>query len=65
MSIEFLQTEFEKVSYLASLLTARATGLAADDQEFIILRQELLSNDRISSVSQNMSRSSAKRQGGG
>lgn len=47
MSIEFLQTDFDKVSYLANLLTARATGLAADDNEFIELRQELLSNQQV------------------
>ena len=42
MSIEFLETKFDKVSYLANLLTARATGLAADSGEFAMLRQELL-----------------------
>lgn len=44
MSIEFLQTDFEKVSYLASLLTAHATGKDASDSEFEKLRHELLSN---------------------
>lgn len=44
MSIEFLETNFDKLSYLANLLTARATGLAADSYEFEVLRQELLSN---------------------
>mgnify|MGYP005991207399 CR=1 FL=1 len=44
MSIEFLQTDFEKVSYLASLLTAHATGKDASDLEFEKLRHELLSN---------------------
>lgn len=34
MSIEFLQSNFEKVSYLASLLNARATGKDASDLEF-------------------------------
>lgn len=47
MSIEFLQTDFDKVSYLANLLTARATGLAADEREFIVLRHELLSNQQV------------------
>ncbi|SFC35032.1 TIR domain-containing protein [Pseudoalteromonas denitrificans] len=44
MSIEFLQTDFEKVSYLANLLTAHATGKEASDLEFEKLRHELLSN---------------------
>lgn len=43
LSIEFLETDFDKVSYLANLLTARATGLAADSKEFENLRHELLS----------------------
>lgn len=47
MSIEFLESDFDKVSYLANLLTARATGLAADDREFEILRRELLSNEHV------------------
>lgn len=42
MSIEFLTTDFDKVSYLVNLLTARATGLAADDHEYQALRHELL-----------------------
>lgn len=47
MSIEFLETNFDKVSYLANLLTARATGLAADSSEFEILRHELLSDSDV------------------
>ncbi len=42
MSIEFLESDFDKVSYLVNLLTSRATGLAADSREFEILRHELL-----------------------
>ncbi|MEL4241588.1 nucleotide-binding protein [Shewanella xiamenensis] len=49
MSIEFLESDFDKVSYLVNLLTSRATGLAADSREFEILRHELLSNPDISS----------------
>lgn len=48
MSIEFLESDFDKVSYLVNLLTARATGLAADDHEFEVLRHELLSNPNLS-----------------
>ncbi|MCI5168126.1 MAG: hypothetical protein D3903_19070 [Candidatus Electrothrix sp. GM3_4] len=50
MSAEFLDTDFEKVSYLASLLTARATNGKASDQEYEALRYELLSNNDISSL---------------
>ncbi|POZ52380.1 TIR domain-containing protein [Methylovulum psychrotolerans] len=47
MSIEFLETDFDKVSYLVNLLTARATGMAADSGEFEVLRRELLSNPKL------------------
>jgi hypothetical protein len=47
LSIEFLDTDFDKVSYLANLLTARATGLASEDHEYMELRQELLSNEEL------------------
>jgi len=47
LSIEFLENDFDKVSYLVNLLTSRATGLAADSREFETLRHELLSNPRI------------------
>lgn len=47
MSIEFLETDFDKVSYLLNLLTARATGLASDSGEFEVLRSELLSNSNL------------------
>lgn len=50
MSIEFLESDFDKVSYLVNLLTARATGLAADNHEFEALRHELLSNSNLSSM---------------
>jgi predicted nucleotide-binding protein len=47
LSIEFLETDFDKVSYLVNLLTARATGMAADSIEFETLRHELLSNQNL------------------
>ena len=47
MSIDFLETDFDKVSYLVNLLTARATGMAANSAEFEMLRQELLSNQKL------------------
>jgi hypothetical protein len=50
LSIEFLKTDFEKVSYLQNLLTNRATGLAANDHEYMVLRQQLLSNPSLSSM---------------
>ncbi len=48
MSIEFLESDFDKVGYLVNLLTSKATGLAADSREFEILRHELLSNPKVS-----------------
>lgn len=50
MSIEFLENDFDKVSYLVNLLTSRATGLPADSGEFEILREELLRNSSISPI---------------
>lgn len=47
LSIEFLETDFDKASYLVNLLTARATGMAADSREFEALRHELLSNPNL------------------
>jgi hypothetical protein len=49
LSIEFLETDFDKVSYLANVLTARATGMASDSREYEALRRELLSNPAIAS----------------
>lgn len=48
MSVEFLDTEFEKVSYLQNLLVARSTGGDCDNEEYVALRNELLNNDNIS-----------------
>lgn len=50
MSIELLETDFDKVSYIANLLTARATGLAADDNEYQALRSELFANPNLASM---------------
>ena len=50
MSIEFLDTDFDKVSYLSSLLTARATGGSAENREYEALRYELLQNSDLKSV---------------
>lgn len=50
MAIEFLKSDFDKVSYLVNLLTARATGLLADNREFETLRHELLRNPTISQL---------------
>ena len=47
MNIEFLNTDFEKVSYLLNLLVARATGLSADSKEFEQLRHALLNNQKL------------------
>tara|TARA_R110001592_G_scaffold361223_1_gene671385 strand:+ start:640 stop:1470 length:831 start_codon:yes stop_codon:yes gene_type:complete len=50
LSIEFLENDFDKVSYLVNLLTARATGLAAENSEFEVLRHELLSNPSLAPI---------------
>jgi predicted nucleotide-binding protein len=47
MSIEFLKTDFEKVSYLLNLLVAHATGKPAESSEYEILRHQLLSEPPI------------------
>lgn len=47
MSIDFLETDFDKVNYLVNLLTARATGMAADSREFEVLRHQLLSDTKL------------------
>ena len=44
MSLEFLTTDYEKVSYLCNLLTEHATGHQASNDEFEELRYELLRN---------------------
>lgn len=50
MSIDFLESDFDKVSYLLSLLTSKATGLKADDKEYSILRSELLNDPSLSKM---------------
>lgn len=47
MSIEFLISKFDKVSYLQNLLVGRATGNATDPAEYLQLRRELLSDPEI------------------
>ncbi|MBA6102396.1 TIR domain-containing protein [Pseudomonas monteilii] len=49
MTLHFLQTRFEKVSYLQNLLIAQATGKPADSGEYQQLRHELLSDNEIAS----------------
>jgi len=41
-SMKFLTNGFERVGYLVKLLTARATGMGADSNEYPVL--ELLSS---------------------
>lgn len=50
MSIEFLKTDFEKVSYLLNLLVAHATGKPAESSEYEILRHQLLSDPSIANA---------------
>lgn len=49
MSINFLDTNYDKVTYLQNLLIAHATGKYADSGEYEQLRHELLSNPQIRS----------------
>ncbi|MCO1621318.1 TIR domain-containing protein [Pseudomonas putida] len=49
MSLHFLETRFDKVSYLQNLLIAHATGKPADSGEYQQLRHELLSDNEIAS----------------
>lgn len=50
MSIEFLETDYDKVSYLVNILTARATGLASETSEFELLRTQLFRDPALSSM---------------
>jgi predicted nucleotide-binding protein len=50
MSIEFLTTYFEKVSYLLNLLVAHATGKSVDPSEYEALRYQLLSDPAIAAL---------------
>jgi predicted nucleotide-binding protein len=53
MSTEFLRTDFEKVSYLLSMLLAHATGKSAENAEYEDLRRQLLSNSEIADLLPN------------
>lgn len=48
MTIEFLDTDFEKISYLVSVIKASVTGGEANNNEFKQLRLDVLSNSEIS-----------------
>ena len=50
MSIEYLETDFDKASYLCELLKARATGQGASPDEYIEVRKELLANKDVSKI---------------
>ncbi|SEN43403.1 Predicted nucleotide-binding protein containing TIR-like domain-containing protein [Pseudomonas sp. ok272] len=47
MSLNYLETRFDKVSYLQNLLIAHATGKPADSSEYQQLRHELLNDNDI------------------
>lgn len=47
MSLEFVTTDFEKVTCLVNLLIAQATGEQASDSDFVKLRTELLRKDEL------------------
>lgn len=47
MSLEHLHTKFDKANYLVNLLVAHATGQPAENSEYELIRQELLSDQLI------------------
>jgi predicted nucleotide-binding protein len=47
MSLDYLHTKFDKANYLLNLLVAHATGQPAENSEYELLRQELLSDQQI------------------
>lgn len=47
MSLEYLQTKFDKANYLVNLLVAHATGQPAENSEYELLRQDLLSDQQV------------------
>lgn len=47
MSIDFLQTKFERANYLVNLLVARATGGSADTSEYEAVRHALLTDAEV------------------
>ena len=47
MSIEFLKTDYEKVDYICNLLISRARGEESSNEEYKILRNDLLLNGKI------------------
>ena len=53
MSIEFLESDLDKVNYLSNLLTNRARGGYADDNEYMKLRHELLKNSTLAPILPN------------
>jgi len=46
--LDFLHSDFDRVSYLVNLLTSRATGLSYDDEEYTKLRNQLVQHPNIS-----------------
>ena len=47
MSLEFLESKFDKANYLVNLLVAHATGGSADSGEYEALRHELLADAEV------------------
>lgn len=47
MSLEFVDTDFEKVTYLVNLLMAHATGEQASDADYVKLRTQLLRSPQL------------------
>jgi predicted nucleotide-binding protein len=47
MSLDYLHSKFDKANYLVNLLVAHATGQPAENSEYELLRQELLSDQQV------------------
>ena len=47
MTIDFLRTDFEKISYLLNILIERATGTVSESSEYEAIRRQLLEDQKI------------------
>jgi hypothetical protein len=50
LEIEFIETDFDKAEYLQSMLLARGTGGVANENHYVQIRHELMSNPNYSDL---------------
>ena len=60
MSLDFLETKFDKANYLVNLLVAHATGGSADSSEYETLRRELLADAEVAPLMPSFVRTNRK-----